>query len=218
MSAVATVPIDFRSTYAYDFTMRLLGSLWFLLLAVILTRATIASLDTMPWFEVASRMCLAAFYLILWFLVFTRPPARTAATGLLPRLAAFAGTYMPWTITFATPSANAAPNLLSTIFVATGTVMVLITIWHLGRSFSIVPQARTLVQSGPYRLVRHPLYLAEEIALLGVVLQFLSPLTVMILVAHLSVQVPRILYEEKLLRQTFPDYGASRWRLIPFVW
>jgi protein-S-isoprenylcysteine O-methyltransferase Ste14 len=49
-----------------------------------------------------------------------------------------------------------------------------VVIFHLGRSFSVVPQARGLVRGGPYSFVRHPLYLAEEIALLGILLQFYS--------------------------------------------
>ena len=50
----------------------------------------------------------------------------------------------------------------------------IVVIFHLGRSFSIVPQARTLVRTGPYKFVRNPLYLAEEVALLGTLLQFYS--------------------------------------------
>jgi protein-S-isoprenylcysteine O-methyltransferase Ste14 len=100
-------------------------------------------------------------------------------------------------------------------------IMTLVTIRHLGKSFSLVPQARSVVQTGPYRWIKHPLYLAEEIAILGVVLQYLTPATVIVLVLHIGVQVCRILYEEDLLRRNCPEYSsyeASRWRLIPYVW
>jgi protein-S-isoprenylcysteine O-methyltransferase Ste14 len=99
--------------------------------------------------------------------------------------------------------------------------MTLVTIRHLGRSFSLVPQARNVVQTGPYRWIKHPLYLAEEIAVLGVVLRNLTPLTVALLVLHIGVQICRIYYEEDLLRRNCPEYSsyeASRWRLIPYVW
>ena len=45
---------------------------------------------------------------------------------------------------------------------------------YLGKSFSIIPQARRLVREGPYSVVRHPLYLAEEVALLSCLLRFFS--------------------------------------------
>jgi protein-S-isoprenylcysteine O-methyltransferase Ste14 len=85
----------------------------------------------------------------------------------------------------------------------------------------LVPQARSVVQTGPYRWVKHPLYLSEEIVMLGVVLQYLTPVTVLVLIVHIGVQVCRILYEEDLLRRNFPEYSsyeASRWRVIPYVW
>jgi protein-S-isoprenylcysteine O-methyltransferase Ste14 len=128
---------------------------------------------------------------------------------------------MPWTITLFGKTDQALPNLVSTACVLIGIIMMLITIRHLGRSFSLVPQARAVVQTGPYRWIKHPLYLAEEIAFLGVVLQYLSPATVIVLMLHICVQVCRILYEEDLLRRTCPEYSsyeASRWRLIPYVW
>ena len=97
----------------------------------------------------------------------------------------------------------------------------IVTLAHLGRSFSLVPQARRVVSAGPYRWIRHPLYLSEGIAIMASALQYLSLLVVLVLVALAAVQIRRILYEEELLRRTLPeyaDYERSRWRLIPFVW
>ncbi len=146
---------------------------------------------------------------------------KAQADGLLPRIAAFVGTYMPWTIAFFGKTDQALPNLASTACVLIGMIMMLVTIRHLGRSFSLVPQARNVVQTGPYRWIKHPLYLAEEIAVLGVVLRNPTPLTAVLLVLHIGVQVCRILYEEDLLRRNCPEYSsyeASRWRVVPYVW
>jgi protein-S-isoprenylcysteine O-methyltransferase Ste14 len=200
--------------------MRLLGSMWFMLLAVCVALKIGASLAD-PWPSLLSRFCIANFYVLLALLIITRSPAKAEADGPLPRIAAFIGTYLPWTITFFGKTDQALPNLVSTACVLTGMIMMLVTIRHLGRSFSLVPQARSVVQTGPYRWIKHPLYLAEEIAILGVVLQNLTPLTVIVLVLHISVQVCRILYEEDLLRRNCPEYAsyeASRWRLIPYIW
>jgi len=209
-----------KKSWSYDRTMQLLGSMWFLLLALMVAIKIGASLAD-PWPSLLSSFCLAVFYMLLAVLIMSRSPAKAQAEGLLPRIAAFVGSYMPWTITFFGKTDQALPNLVSTACVLIGMIMMLVTIRHLGRSFSLVPQARSVVQTGPYRWIKHPLYLAEEIVIVGVVLQYLTPATVVVLVLHIGVQVCRILYEEDLLRRNCPEYSsyeASRWRLIPYVW
>jgi protein-S-isoprenylcysteine O-methyltransferase Ste14 len=65
------------------------------------------------------------------------------------------------------------------------------------------------------------LYLAEEVALLGFLLRFYSPMTLALFLAHGALQIGRMLFEENLLRQSFTDYddyARSTPRLIPFVW
>jgi len=196
------------------------GGSWFLLLAVAVAHNVGASPGN-SWDSRLSGFCLAIFYVLLGLLIMTRPPAKAQAEGLLPRIAAFAGTYLPLTIPFFGRAGHALPNLASTAFVLTGTIMMLVTIRHLGWSFSLTPQARTVVQTGPYSWIRHPLYLWEEIATVGVVLRYLAPATVAILALHVGLQVCRILYEEDLLRRALPEYSIyekSRWRLIPHVW
>jgi protein-S-isoprenylcysteine O-methyltransferase Ste14 len=214
---MSTVTVSKSSSYDW---MQLFGGMWFMLLAVCIVIKIPASLGD-PWPSLLSRCCLASFYLLLALLIMTRSPAKAQADGLLPRIAAFAGTYLPWTISFFGKTDQALPNLASTACVLVGMIMMLVTIRHLGGAFSLVPQARSVVQTGPYRWIKHPLYLAEEVAVLGVVLQFLTPVTVAVFVLHIGIQVCRIVYEEDLLRRTCPEYSsyeASRWRLIPYVW
>ena len=208
------------SNGSYDRMMRLFGGVWFMLLALCVAIKIGASL-TDSWPSLLSSFCLASFYMLVALLIMTRLPAKAQADGLLPRVAAFVGSYLPWTITFVGKTDQALPNLASTACVLMGTIMMLVAVRHLGRSFSVVPQARSVVQTGPYRRIKHPLYFAEEIVVLGVVLQYLTPVTVIVLVLHVGVQVCRILYEEDLLRRNCPEYSsyeASRWRLVPYVW
>lgn len=216
--AISTVSLS--NAWSYDRMMRLFGSMWFMLLALCVA-IKIGASPTDPWPSLLSSLCLASFYLLLALLIMTRPPAKAQAEGLAPRTAAFVGTYLPWTITFFGKTDQALPNLASTACVLTGVIMMLVTIRHLGRSFSLVPQARSVVQTGPYRWIKHPLYFSEEIAIVGAALQVLTPVTVIVLILHFGVQVCRILYEEDLLRRTCPEYSsyeASRWRFIPYVW
>jgi protein-S-isoprenylcysteine O-methyltransferase Ste14 len=212
--------VTLTNNWSYDRMMRLFGGMWFMLLALCVANKIGVSL-TDPWPSLLSSFCLASFYMLLALLIMTRSPAKAQADGLLPKIAAFVGSYLPWTITFFGKTEQALPNLLSTACVLIGMIMTLVTIRHLGRSFSLVPQARSVVQTGPYRWIKHPLYFAEGIAILGVVLQYLTPVTVMVFVLHIGVQVCRIHYEEDLLRRNCPEYSsyeASRWRLIPYVW
>lgn len=212
--------ITLSKNWSYERTMQLFGAMWFMLLALAVAIKIGASL-TDPWPSLLSSFCLAIFYMLLTVLIMTRPPAKAEAPGPLPKVAAFVGSYMPWTITFFGKTDQALPNLLSTVCVLIGMIMMLVTIRHLGRAFSLVPQARLVVQTGPYRWIKHPLYLSEEIVVLGAVLQNLTPGTVILLILHFGIQICRILYEEDLLRRNFHEYSgyeASRWRMIPYVW
>ena len=211
--------VALSKTSSYDRMMQLFGGMWFMLLA--LGVAIRIGSFTDPWPSLLSSFCLAVFYMLLALLIMTRAPAKAHADGLLPRIAAFVGSYLPWSISFLGRTDETLPNLASTACVLVGTIMMLVTIRHLGRSFSLVPQARSVVQTGPYRWIKHPLYAAEEIVILGVVLQYLTPATVIVLILHVGIQVSRILYEEDLLRRNCPEYSsyeASRWRVVPYVW
>jgi protein-S-isoprenylcysteine O-methyltransferase Ste14 len=91
----------------------------------------------------------------------------------------------------------------------------------LGLSFSLIPQARKLVTSGPYAIVRHPLYLVEEAAVAGILLQYAWLAALPFLILHATVQIRRMQLEEKVLQKAFPDYAAyalKTSRLIPGVW
>lgn len=94
-----------------------------------------------------------------------------------------------------------------------------VTIW-LGRNFSIFPQARRLVTGGPYRFVRHPLYLAETVTTLGIVLQYRQPWALLVAIAVTAFQVWRLLYEERILAATYPEYrgySLRTARLLPGI-
>ena len=96
------------------------------------------------------------------------------------------------------------------------------TLLSLGRSFSLIPQARGLVTSGPYAIVRHPLYLVEEAAIGGVLLHYAGFAALTFLVLHVAVQIRRIHFEEEILQKTFLEYAAyarqTPRRLLPGVW
>jgi protein-S-isoprenylcysteine O-methyltransferase Ste14 len=95
---------------------------------------------------------------------------------------------------------------------------------RMGRSLTPLPhpgdQPR-LIQSGPFRLVRHPMYGGGVLIAFGWALVVGSPLTLgyaILLLAFLDVKSRR---EERWLVEKFPDYAVYRRRvrrLIPFLY
>lgn len=101
---------------------------------------------------------------------------------------------------------------------ALGLGLSLWAIFCLGSSFSIVPQAWRLVEGGPYRYVRHPMYLGSFLIGIGVLLVKLSPEAVMLLAAFIAAQWLRLRCEERLLSEALPGYAmykARTKRIIP---
>src|SRR6476620_1376629 len=105
--------VSLSKNWSYEWMMQLFGGMWFMLLALLVAIKIGTSL-TDPWPSLLSSFCLAIFYMLLAVLIMNRSPAKAQAAGLLPRVAAFVGSYMPWTITFFGKTDQALPNLVST--------------------------------------------------------------------------------------------------------
>src|SRR5882757_10898936 len=101
--------ITLSKNWSYERMMQLFGSMWFMLLALCVAIRIGSFTD--PWPSLLSSFCLAIFYMLLAVLVMTRSPAKAQADGLLPRIAAFVGSYLPWTISFFGKTDQALPNL-----------------------------------------------------------------------------------------------------------
>ncbi len=116
------------------------------------------------------------FISLVVILLLVRETPRSSARGVAPYLATMVGTFLIASFLFL-PRATLAPStfIVATSLVIIGFALSIYTLTFLGRSFAILPSARTLVTDGPYRYVRHPLYLFEEIAIVGLVLQYASP-------------------------------------------
>lgn len=172
--------------------------------------------------QLAAKVSVCAFCaLIVWTtMVRARPVAKLG--GVRPRLEAMLGAFLVYALPLFPPvDLGPAMNGVSTALIAGGTGGAVLILSRLGRSFSIMPEARRLVTSGPYGIVRHPLYLAELVATIGTFLQFASPVTALIVAFQLGFQIRRILNEETVLRRIFPDYEAyarHTARLLPGVW
>ena len=76
--------------------------------------------------------------------------------------------------------------------------------------------ARELVTDGPYKIIRHPLYGAEVITIVGVAIGHWSPWAALLGVVWLGLQIRRAQNEERVLRDCFPAY-ADYARRVPML-
>jgi protein-S-isoprenylcysteine O-methyltransferase Ste14 len=214
----------------FSLLARVAACLWFAVLTAIFLQGfthmvTVARSDGgvfAAWAVVVSRACTLIFYVTLGWLMLVRPQPLARRNGIVPMAVAFFGTYSVWLLPFLPPAApSPSLEIVSAAVSLTGSILIVVTVLHLGRSFSIAPQARRLVIRGPYRIVRHPLYAAEEIAVIGVLFQYAWYGALSFLIVHMALQICRMDYEESLLRAVFPDYEAyakRTARLIPGIW
>jgi len=105
--------------------------------------------------------------------------------------------------------------------VTLGAGLSLISLLAMGRLFGVRPALRGLVTSGPYRFVRHPLYLSYVLADIGYNLQEWNFVTLLLVLVGWASLVYRIHAEERVLSQhaEWPAYVALvRYRLVPGLW
>jgi protein-S-isoprenylcysteine O-methyltransferase Ste14 len=103
----------------------------------------------------------------------------------------------------------------------------LLTYWVMGtNSYASriiqVEKDQRVISIGPYRIVRHPMYLGGVISILFTPLALGSYWALPGFALIIPVIVLRLLNEEKILRQQLPGYSeycqSTRSRLIPLVW
>jgi protein-S-isoprenylcysteine O-methyltransferase Ste14 len=77
----------------------------------------------------------------------------------------------------------------------------------LGRCFGVLPETRGLVTRGPYRIVRHPVYLGEFGTFAGFLIAAPSAWNLTVVAAFCVGQAVRMRLEERALTLEFPAYA-----------
>ena len=158
-------------------------------------------------------------YVVLIVAYLFRSAPVNRSSGLSEIVVPLVGSALPFALLLTPPAPAMVGNrpllvgLLWLMTLATG--LTLWGIWHLRRSFSITVEARQLVTTGPYRLVRHPVYCGEIGAAVAVAAIRFAPRNLLLLALFVAIQLYRTRLEEAKLRAVFPGYAAfaatSRW-------
>jgi protein-S-isoprenylcysteine O-methyltransferase Ste14 len=217
---------DFETTKLYDVLAaaplilvfgasgaHLAGGLW-----ANLQQVDWSALNGIIALQLARQAVALAFIVLLMTFLVLRNPAKAKAKGLMPRLAAFAGTYLGVLLVWLPQQPiGVALSLASLLLMLGGTAFSAYSISHLGRSFSIMAEGRKLVADGPYARIRHPLYLGEALSFFGLTLQYLSPLALTIFAVQIGFQLVRMKNEEGVLSDLFPEYESYKRRTARLV-
>jgi protein-S-isoprenylcysteine O-methyltransferase Ste14 len=88
-------------------------------------------------------------------------------------------------------------------------------------TIELAPDQR-VVSTGPFAIVRHPMYAGALVMLLGIPIALGSWWGVLVIVAMLPALIWRLIDEERFLARNLPGYveyqGKTRYRLIPLIW
>ena len=88
-------------------------------------------------------------------------------------------------------------------------------------TIELVPDQK-VISTGPYALVRHPMYAGALVMLVGIPIALGSWWGMLVIVAMTPVLIWRLFDEEKFLARNLPGYveyqDRVRYRLIPLVW
>ena len=180
----------------------------FLLLAVVSYRHFAASRSVCSF----SILAVNALFLGLFL---SRRPAESETPRLSLWLLSITGTALPLLLR---PTDGAGFVGLGVVVQITGVFMIAAGLLSLRRSFAVVPGNRGIRDGGLYRVVRHPIYISELIALLGAVLVSPTLTNWSIWLCECGLQFARARAEEDFLAAD-PVYRAYRervpYRLLP---
>ncbi|HTT97504.1 MAG TPA: isoprenylcysteine carboxylmethyltransferase family protein [Rhizomicrobium sp.] len=133
---------------------------------------------------------------------------------------AIVGTAVPLLIMPNPASTPLLPGLACDIIIMLGLCTQIAAKVSLGRSFGIVAANRGIESTGPYRFVRHPMYLGYTMTHVGFLMLMPSVLNAILYGLAFFLQIIRLMREENVLVQD-SDYQAFknrvRYRLIPGV-
>jgi protein-S-isoprenylcysteine O-methyltransferase Ste14 len=168
--------------------------------------------------RVTGLLLVANEALVVILMIMRRPTADVDRRWLVRVVAALSIVGPP----LVRPSTTSAggEDVATAMLSAVALAFVVVSKLTLGRSFGLVPANRGVVCSGPYRVVRHPIYLGYLITNVGFLIA--NPLAWNFLIFGIAdtALFVRAVYEERTLERdaAYAAYQARvRWRILPRV-
>jgi protein-S-isoprenylcysteine O-methyltransferase Ste14 len=192
-----------------------------LLFSVTLAELVILVLLT-PTFTLIDWIYVSQHLLVLAIALARRPPALrdySLSTSIAVAVS-YAYPYAQVVLLGWVPGEPAWPTA-GLVLVTMAAILSLASLLSLGRSFGIRPALRRLVTRGPYRFVRHPMYLSYIVGDIGYNLQEWNVGTVLLVLVGWTSLLYRIRAEERVLSgdPEWHDYADRvRHRLLPGLW
>src|SRR3954451_16339189 len=146
---------------AYDFLAAAPLIAWFILGAVATLRPVpqlaaqlLARPDMTVGLTLLSKCAVLLFAIVAITMLILRQPPQSCARGIAPRIAGLLGTYLAVGMVLL-PPAQLSPIWMGVASALTlgGMAFACFSILWLGRSFSLMAEARQLVTSGPYSVI-----------------------------------------------------------------
>ncbi len=155
--------------------------------------------------------------IVMGLLSLVRIPASRVSVSLSSVAATGGALIMPAFIRMG-PLHGAPSGVIAIAFEVAGIVISQLARIYMGRSFGLLPANRGIVSRGPFRYVRHPVYVGWMLLSIGFALAYPSPRNIVCVLMTLPFIAWRIALEERLLCEdpAYREYCARvRFRLIP---
>jgi len=167
------------------------------------------------WLEGAEIGILA----IAILLVMQRPRPRHQDASFTTIAIAIGATLLP--VLYGVLGVNVRPSSLVITAQAFALALMGAALVCRGTNFSVLPHYRSLVATGPYRLIRHPIYASYLLFDGALVVGARSEIGAILWIVELALLSVRARIEEQLLAESNPEYlcysAATHCRLIPFL-